>query len=285
MDYLSEVSAIAEALQFVVAIYALRLTRLFGAVKVGWSLFCAFSLLALVHIIQFVTPDVDVSSTSAMKIEVMYAMVSMLLLMGMMHMESLLKERQQTAQQEKRIRAELEEEVKKKTAHLSQAVFELQAEIDRRTRVEAQVEKSNTELLYASQQVKAAESVNTLMHNMVEMLKSVNVSASLVADHMRQSKIAKVVGVGNLVREHARDLREFMSRDPRGQELPQYVALLAEHLDNEQAQLTRELDTIRKSLEEIVAMEQNHTRSTWGFKSKDASLTSAAIPAAIPAPA
>ena len=45
MSYLSVSDYIADILQLVVAIYALRLNQLFGATRVGWSLFCAFSLL------------------------------------------------------------------------------------------------------------------------------------------------------------------------------------------------------------------------------------------------
>ena len=44
---------LAVGLQFVVAGYALRLNRVFGPVRVGWSLFCAFSLLALLHLFLF----------------------------------------------------------------------------------------------------------------------------------------------------------------------------------------------------------------------------------------
>ena len=43
---------IASVLQFVVAGYALRLNRIFGTARVGWSLFWAFSLLALLHLFQ-----------------------------------------------------------------------------------------------------------------------------------------------------------------------------------------------------------------------------------------
>ena len=45
-------SFIASALQFLVAGYALRLNRIFGTARVGWSLFWAFSLLALLHLIS-----------------------------------------------------------------------------------------------------------------------------------------------------------------------------------------------------------------------------------------
>ena len=43
---------IAGGRQLVVGGYALRLNRLFGTAKAGWSLFCAFALLALLHLVQ-----------------------------------------------------------------------------------------------------------------------------------------------------------------------------------------------------------------------------------------
>ena len=47
---------LAGTLQLCVAIYAIRLNRLYGSARVGWSLFWAFSLLALLHFVQSVTP-------------------------------------------------------------------------------------------------------------------------------------------------------------------------------------------------------------------------------------
>jgi hypothetical protein len=46
---------ISGLLQFAVAGYALRLNRIFGTARVGWSLFWAFSLLALLHVVQSAT--------------------------------------------------------------------------------------------------------------------------------------------------------------------------------------------------------------------------------------
>jgi two-component system, NtrC family, sensor kinase len=77
---------------------------------------------------------------------------------------------------------------------------------------------------------------------------------------LRQSKIANVVRVGTLLREHAADLGDFMARDPRGQKLPLYIAQLAEHLANEQTTLSNELESIRKNIAEILVMQQNYAQ-------------------------
>jgi len=250
---------ITGALQFAVAGYALRLNRVFGTARVGWSLFWAFALLALLHLFQSIM-SFNSGESLGVEIEVMYSLISLLLLTGMVHIETLLKERLRMERVELRLRAELESEVKKKTAYLTRALEELQSEIDGRKRVEAEVEKTHKELLTASRQAGMVEIAAGVLHNVGNMLKNVDVSANLVSDQVKQSKIANVVRVGTLIREHVKDLGDFMARDPRGQKLPVYIAQLAEHLANEQTILSSELESLRKNIEEVEAEQQSYTK-------------------------
>ena len=133
---------IASALQFTVAGYALRLNRRYGTARVGWSLFWAFSLLALLQLIQS-TAAFDVVVNSAPKINVTYALISFLLLIGMLHLEAMLKERTRMERVEKQLRAELEMEVKSKTAHLTRALDELMKEMEETKRMGAIFETSS----------------------------------------------------------------------------------------------------------------------------------------------
>ena len=79
-------------LQFIVAGYALRLNRIFGTARVGWSLFWAFALLALLHSAQSIV-SFNNGVSSSIEIEVIYSLISLLLLTGLVHIESLLRER------------------------------------------------------------------------------------------------------------------------------------------------------------------------------------------------
>jgi len=138
MSFPGVMGFIASVLQFVVAGYALRLNRLFGTARVGWSLFFAFSLLALLHLIQSV-PPFDAGAQLGVQIEVIYSLISLLLLTGLVHIEIVLKERLRIEQAEERLRGELESQVKEKTAHLTKAIKELQSEIAERKKAEAQI--------------------------------------------------------------------------------------------------------------------------------------------------
>ena len=249
---------IASVLQFIVAGYALRLNRIFGTARVGWSLFWAFSLLALLHLFQSIAMF-NSGTPLGVEIEVMYALVSLLMLTGLVHIETLLKERLRMELEEKRLRDELESEIKKKTAHLTRAIEELQAEIDGRKLMEAEVEKTHKELLAASRQAGMVEIAASVMRNVGSILKNADASAGLVSDQVKQSKIANIVHVGNMIREHVKDLNNFMTRDPRGQKLPVYIADLAEHLASEQTTLSNELDSLRKTIEEAEVEQQSYT--------------------------
>ena len=50
------------------------------------------------------------------------------------------------------------------------------------------------------------------------------------------------------------------SDDPRGQKLPTYIAQLAEHLATEQAGLLGELESLKRNLEKIAAMQQEYSK-------------------------
>lgn len=259
MEFTTVMGFVAGLLQFVVAGYALRLNRQFGTKRVGWSLFWAFLLLALLHLMQSIMkggfgPEIGV------KVDVMNALISMLLLIGMVHLEALLKERRRVESEEQRMRLELESEVRKKTSYLMRAIEQLQAEMDERKRVESEAQTVRWELTAVSRQAEMAQIASKVLKSVGEVLKSVNVSAHLVSDHVKQSKIANVVRMGVLIREHGANLGEFMTRDPRGQKLPVYIAQLAEHLSMEQSGLLTELEAIKDNLQKITLMQQDYCK-------------------------
>jgi PAS domain S-box-containing protein len=119
MSFTGVMGFVNGALQFIVAGYALRLNRIFGTARVGWSLFWAFSLLALVRLIRSFM-SFNNGEPLGVEIECVYSLISLLLLTGMIHIETLLKERLRIEQAEERLRGELESQVKEKTAHLSE---------------------------------------------------------------------------------------------------------------------------------------------------------------------
>jgi hypothetical protein len=256
MNFTTAMGFAAGVLQFVVAGYALWLNRHFGTRRVGWTLFWAFLLLAFLHLMQPATrggPDAEF----LIKIDMMNVLISLLLLIGLFHLGAVLKERARVEREEQRMRDELESEVKKKTAYLTRALDELQTEIDERKRVETEAQTVRWELNAVSHRAEMAQLASNV-------LQSVNVSANLISDQVKQSRIANVVRIGALIREHSADLGEFMTQDPRGQKLPVYIAQLAQHLSAEQIELLDELDAIKDNLKKIMIMQQDYIKLAEG---------------------
>jgi PAS domain S-box-containing protein len=128
---------------------------------------------------------------------------------------------------------------------------------------EAKVEEAHKRLLELSRQAGMAEVATNVLHNVGNVLNSVNVSAALVVDNTKKSKVPYLGKVVALLNEHAGDLGDFMSHDPKGRQLPGYLSQLAGQLAREQQHAVTELELLRQNIEhikDIVAMQQNYAK-------------------------
>ena len=88
MHYDTAINLTAGILQCAVLGYGFWLTRCFGAARVGWSLVCIFSVLALLRVFLF-----ESSFAFGVKVDVIFSVIALLLLAGMIQLEILLRER------------------------------------------------------------------------------------------------------------------------------------------------------------------------------------------------
>jgi len=134
-------------------------------------------------------------------------------------------------------------------------------DITERRHAEQELEELNKQLLVASRQAGMAEVATNVLHNVGNVLNSVNVSASLAAERIKKSKCAGLVRVAELLSAQS-DLAGFMS-GPQGQHLPAYLQELARELLTERDASVAELGALRANVEhikEIVAMQQGYAK-------------------------
>jgi two-component system NtrC family sensor kinase len=146
---------------------------------------------------------------------------------------------------------------------LEHQVQELQHEIAERKRAEEEVEALHNQLVEASRSAGMAEVATGVLHNVGNVLNSVNVSSTLLADRLRKSRALNVARAAELLRERNGDLARWLTEDERGRMLPAYLADLGRHLATEHSEMTTELELLVKNVEhikEIVAMQQNYAR-------------------------
>jgi signal transduction histidine kinase len=152
------------------------------------------------------------------------------------------------------------ERAKKQLFETNQA---LQAEIDARKKLELEKERVHKQLLDISRRAGMAEVATDVLHNVGNVLNSVNVSATLVAEKVERSKAVHLAKVAALLQEHAADLGAFLTQNEQGQKLPGYLTLLSENIAREQQEVQKELASLRGSIDhikEIVATQQDYAR-------------------------
>jgi signal transduction histidine kinase len=124
-------STLMGILQLAVPSYGLRLNRLFGSRQVGWALVVAFLGLALLNL-----AGGNGSASGRLEWEsarsVVGAVIPVLLLIGMAHVETLFRERSR-AEREQRLRfCQLEQSLDRRTEELAEAREEYCRELSRR---------------------------------------------------------------------------------------------------------------------------------------------------------
>lgn len=121
--------------------YALRLNRVFGMRRIGWLLFVVFSLLAALQLARAWHP-LGWGLDPGLTLDLVNFLVPLLLLISMVHIEMVFRERLRVEQEAQRLRVELEVKVKERTAELDLANQELRHEIDLRIKGEVDLRNS-----------------------------------------------------------------------------------------------------------------------------------------------
>src|SRR5882672_1123702 len=138
-------------------------------------------------------------------------------------------------------------------------------DLDITDRVEADERERNLQqqLRDASRQAGMAEIATNVLHNVGNVLNSVNISASVVTDRVKKPRSAALGKVAALLQQHKADLAAFVAADERAKHLPAYLAELAQQLTLDQEATLQELESLRNNIDhikEIVTMQQSYSK-------------------------
>jgi len=158
---------------------------------------------------------------------------------------------------------ELERRMDERTRQLSQANLDLSREASGRTRAETELKSVHGELVAAARKAGMAEIATGVLHNVGNVLNSVNVSAAMVGDQLRQSRVIDLRRAVQLIQAHGDDLGRFITQDEKGKHLPEFLGLLAAHLQRERDAMLDELSALSKNIDHvktIVAVQQSYAK-------------------------
>jgi PAS domain S-box-containing protein len=126
-----------------------------------------------------------------------------------------------------------------------------------------ELDKLNRQLMSTSRLAGMAEVATGVLHNVGNVLNSVSVSATVVAERLRNSKVTKLQRAASILKEKNGHLADFLTSDPKGKLLPEYLITVADQMAAEQVKLLDQMDSVGEHIEhikEIVAMQQSYAK-------------------------
>jgi signal transduction histidine kinase len=136
-------------------------------------------------------------------------------------------------------------------------------DITERKKAEIEVQEINKRLLEVSRRAGMAEVATSVLHNVGNVLNSVNISATVVIDGLRKSQRVNLANVSAMLEENSADLGAFMTNDRKGKQLPGFIRLLSDTLIEEQEGAVKELESLCKHIDhikDIVSKQQSYAK-------------------------
>jgi len=136
-------------------------------------------------------------------------------------------------------------------------IGELARELDRMVGL---LEESRARMLKTAHRAGMAQIASEVLHNVGNALNTVQISAEIMEEKLRASKVPNLARAVALLQEHREDAAAFLAADPRRRQVIGYLTKLSELLAAEQAQLAEELEALQAKVHhigEIIAAQQN----------------------------
>jgi signal transduction histidine kinase len=132
-------------------------------------------------------------------------------------------------------------------------------EIERKAST-AHAENLQRELLAVTRMAGMAEIATGVLHNVGNVLNSLNISVSMIGDQLRGSRVAGLTRSIELVEQFPGGLSAFLDTD-KGKVLPTYLSSVTRRLSEENAKVLDELGSVNRHVDHIkaiVAMQQSY---------------------------
>ncbi len=136
-------------------------------------------------------------------------------------------------------------------ARVADRTADLRHEIAEREQAQLALASLNDHIAAVSHRAGMAEVVNSVLHNVGNVLNSVNVSVTLIGDQLRQSAMVDLPRAVALLQAHERDLATYLIHDAQGRQLAGFFALLAEQWRREHQVLTDEAMQLTANVQHI----------------------------------
>ncbi len=142
-------------------------------------------------------------------------------------------------------------QILQKNLELEATNTNLHIEMDHRKKAEAEKEKLYQQLMNASRQAGMADVASSVLHNVGNVLNSINVSTDTLLKTLKKPMVGDVCRIAALFSEHRDNLQSFLTSDSKGKQIPAYLGLVAESLSGSHQTIQQELDSLVNKVDHI----------------------------------
>ena len=161
-----------------------------------------------------------------------------------------------------RIATAASDELRELCDYLNHMTADLERREAERKIAAARAEELQNELLAVSRMAGMAEIATGVLHNVGNVLNSLNISVSMISDQVRASRVSGLTRSIELVDSFPGGLPAFLETE-KGKVLPTYLSSVSRRLSEENAKMLDELASVNRHVDHIktiVAMQQSYAR-------------------------
>ena len=164
----------------------------------------------------------------------------------------------------------LEERVENRTRMLSKANQELVQEVFERKKAQDELQLLQAEHLETApppppppppRQAGMAEIATSVLHNVGNVLNSVNVSSSIISTRLNKSKSSDFQKAMSILKDNLNNVGDYLENDPQGKHLPDFLMALSEQIKDDELSILKELETLSNNIshiKDIITVQQSY---------------------------
>jgi PAS domain S-box-containing protein len=127
----------------------------------------------------------------------------------------------------------------------------LQVEMNERIKAQTEREALHQQLVQASRRAGMADVASSVLHNVGNVLNSINVSTDTLLKTLKKPMVGDVCRIASMFHEHQDHLETFLTQDAKGKQIPSYLGMVAESLSGSHQTIQGEIDSLVKKVDHI----------------------------------
>ncbi|VVC75417.1 Sensor protein FixL [Aquicella siphonis] len=124
-------------------------------------------------------------------------------------------------------------------------------DITKRKIAEEEVSSLQRQLMTSARRAGMADVATSILHNVGNVLNSVNVSINLISEYIKESDIHKLLKVERMMMENEANIAEYLTQNEKGKLIPKYLLVYTEKLQDNVEKVRIELRNLTEQIGHI----------------------------------